>query len=154
MTSFRGILQQTATTLLLALLLTTIVCTSRPTQRACHKPLEEITKGRIIRLTDRRIETGGSDTVRFGHLHSGEIAVMQLWLANETEHPIVLSDYRRNCGCTKLEFDNQPIHAGEAQLLSLTFDSRGEWGWQFKTIDLLLSGMDQPFRLFIEADIE
>lgn len=79
---------------------------------------------------------------------------MQLWLANRTEHPIVLSDYRRSCGCTTLEFDTQPIRTDEAQSVSLTFDSRGEWGWQLKTIDLLFVGTNRPFRLFVEAEIE
>ena len=31
-------------------------------------------KGRIITLTDKILDTGGTDTVRFGRLHSGEIA--------------------------------------------------------------------------------
>ena len=129
-------------------------CTSRSGQQSLRKPVDAIETGRIIRLTDRMFEAGGSDTVRFGHLHTGEIAVMQLWLANQTEHPILLSDYRSSCGCTTLEFDNQPIRAGEAQRVSLTFDSRGEWGWQLKTVELFVSGANRPFRLFVEADIE
>ena len=40
-------------------------------------------KGRIISLTDSILTTGGTDTVRFGRLHSGEIAQLRLWLANE-----------------------------------------------------------------------
>ena len=33
-------------------------------------------KGRIISLTDSILTTGGTDTVRFGRLGSGEIAVL------------------------------------------------------------------------------
>lgn len=150
----RRTLQRAATTLLLLSLLTASACTSRSQQQPVRKPIAELEKGRIIRLTDRILEAGGSDTVRFGHLHSGEIAVMRLWLANRTEHPLVLSDYRRSCGCTTLEFDTQPILADEAQPVSFTFDSRGEWGWQLKTIDLLFIGTNRPFRLFVEAEIE
>ena len=36
-------------------------------------------KGRIISLTDSILTTGGTDTVRFGRLGSGEIAVLRLW---------------------------------------------------------------------------
>lgn len=129
-------------------------CTLRTTQNPIRKPLTEIEKGRIIRLTDRTMETGGSDTVRFGHLRSGEIAVLQLWVANCTARPLVLADYRRSCGCTTLEFDNQPVRPDEAQFVSLTFDSRGERGWQLKTLDLLPAEAGQPFRLFVEADVE
>ena len=93
-------------------------------------------KGRIITLTDKILDTGGTDTVRFGRLHSGEIAQLRLWLANETSGPVVIAKYGRSCGCTTLEYDNQPINAGDAQQVTLTFDARGEWGWQLKTLDV------------------
>ncbi len=146
-----------AATLPIVLLLTASACISHTTQRAEDRLIAELSKNRkssIIHLTDEIIESGGSDTVRFGRLHSGEIAVLSLWLANETEHPIVLSDYRRSCGCTTLEFTAQPIPPNRARQLPLTFDSRGEWGWQLKTIDLLFSGSEHSFRLFIEAEVE
>ena len=65
-------------------------------------------KGRIISLTDSILTTGGTDTVRFGRLGSGEIAVLRLWLANDASRPVAVASYRRSCGCTTLEFDAQP----------------------------------------------
>ena len=111
-------------------------------------------KGRIIALTDSILTTGGTDTVRFGRLGSGEIAQLRLWLANDASRPVAVASYRRSCGCTTLEFDSQPIAPGDAQQVTLTFDSRGEWGWQLKTMDISLAGAQQPLRLFIEADVE
>ena len=61
-------------------------------------------KGRIISLTDSILTTGGTDTVRFGRLGSGEIAVLRLWLANDASRPVAVASYRRSCGCTTLEF--------------------------------------------------
>ena len=111
-------------------------------------------KGRIIALTDSILTAGGTDTVRFGRLHSGEIAQLRLWLANETSGPVVIAKYGRSCGCTTLEYDNQPINAGDAQQVTLTFDARGEWGWQLKTLDITFAGGRKPLRLFIEAEVE
>lgn len=111
-------------------------------------------KGRIITLTDSILTTGGTDTVRFGRLGSGEIAQLRLWLANEAGRPVAVTSYRRSCGCTTLEFDSQPVAPGDAQQVTLTFDSRGEWGWQLKTLDISLAGASHPLRLFIEADVE
>ena len=48
-------------------------------------------KGRIITLTDTILDTGCTDTVRFGRLHSGEIAPLRLWLANETNGPVLIA---------------------------------------------------------------
>ena len=108
-------------------------------------------KGRIISLTDSILTTGGTDTVRLG---SGEIAVLRLWLANDASRPVAVASYRRSCGCTTLEFDSQPIAPGDAQQVTLTFDSRGEWGWQLKTLDIALAGGAKPLRLLVEADVE
>ena len=111
-------------------------------------------KGRIIALTDSILTTGGTDTVRFGRLGSGEIAQLRLWLSNETGRPVAVASYRRSCGCTSLEFESQPVAPGDAQQVTLTFDSRGLWGWQLKTLDISLAGAKQPLRLFVEAEVE
>ena len=111
-------------------------------------------KGRIITLTDTILDTGGTDTVRFGRLGSGEIAVLRLWLANDASRPVAVASYRRSCGCTTLEFDAQPIAPGDARQVTLTFDSRGERGWQLKALDITLAGGQRPLRLFVEADVK
>ena len=129
---------------ILALAALTAACGTRP--RAVER------KGRIISLTDSILTTGGTDTVRFGRLGSGEIAVLRLWLANDASRPV--ASYQRNCGCTTLEFDSQPIAPGDARQVELTFDSRGERGWQLKVLDITLAGAQHPLRLLVEADVE
>ena len=111
-------------------------------------------KGRIIALTDSILTAGGTDTVRFGRLGSGEIAQLRIWLANDASRPVAVASYRRSCGGTSLEFDSQPIAPGDARQVTLTFDSRGEWGWQLKTLDISLAGAQQPLRLLVETDIK
>lgn len=111
-------------------------------------------KGRIITLTDTILDTGGTDTVRFGRLHSGETAVLRLWLANDAVRPVAVTKYERSCGCTTLEYVNQPIKPGEAQQVTLTFDTRGERGLQLKTLDITFAGARKPLRLFVEAEVE
>ena len=123
--------------LLLALAVTTAACGTRQARTG-----ETGRKGRIIAVTDTILDTGGTDTVRFGRMHSGEVAVLRL------------TRYDRNCGCTTLGYDAQPITPGDAQQVSLTFDARGEWGWQLKTLDIAFAGGRKPLRLFIEAEVE
>lgn len=121
-------------------------CGSRPTPAA--------RKGRIIAFTDEMLDAGGTDTVRFGHMRSGEIAIMRLWLENRASRPVAIASYDRSCGCTSLEYDAQPLTPGDAGQITLTFDSRGERGWQLKTLDIRLGGAGKPLRLFVEADVE
>ena len=110
--------------------------------------------GRIIALTDSVLRNGGSDTIRFGHLGSGEIALSRFRIENRTEKPVVVTSYRTSCGCTSLEFDKQPVPPGGTLPVEITFDSRGEHGWQLKSVELLIAGAPTTFRLLVEADID
>ncbi len=134
---------------------TVLVCLMAVCLAACAtKPRPVAQKGQIIAITDSILACGGSDTIRLGSLHSGEIAVVQFALRNETARPFVMLDYGRNCGCATLDYDNQPIAPNGSLPLTLTFDSRGEYGWQLKTLDIKLSGGSRAFRIFVEADVE
>lgn len=110
--------------------------------------------GRNITLTDTMLATGGSDTIRFGRMHSGETAQLQLWLVNDASRAVAITAYERTCGCTTLEFDPQPIAPSSQQPVTLTFDSRGISGWQFKALDITFAGAAHPLRLWIEAEVE
>ena len=70
--------------LLLALAVTTAACGTRQARTG-----ETGRKGRIIAVTDTILDTGGTDTVRFGRMHSGEVAVLRLWIIEaRSHHPI------------------------------------------------------------------
>lgn len=135
--------------LILAVVLLT-ACGGSPHKAVANYPAA----GSIIALSDTTLMAGGTDTIRFGRLYSGEIAVKQLRLRNDTSKPIVILTYRRSCGCTSLEYENQPIVPGQELPATLRFDSRGEYGWQLRTLDIVLAGAKNPLRIFVEADVE
>lgn len=118
------------------------------------KPKEATLYGQKICLKDTMLTLGGSDTVRFGRMHEGEIAEKPLQLVNESSKPMVIRQVERTCGCTTLEFENEPLMPGESRQMTLRFDARGEWGWQLKLLRLYLNESEEPLRLFVEADIE
>ena len=110
--------------------------------------------GQIIAISSQTLTANGSDTVRFGHMHEGETAVLPLLLRNDLTHPVVITSVERTCGCTILEIDNQPIMPGETRPASLTFDARGTWGWQLKLLKIHLAGSNTPLRIIVEAEVE
>lgn len=118
------------------------------------QPRRVPTAGIPLVVTDSVLSAGGSDTLRLGRLHEGEILFRDLRLVNASSAPLLLADYRRSCGCTTLEYDARPLAAGDTTGLRLYFDSRGERGWQFKSVELLFAGRKRPFRLFVEAEVE
>lgn len=108
----------------------------------------------VVAVTDSLLAAGGCDTVRFGRLRPGEIAVKRLWVENRTAHPLLLVSYTRSCGCTTLDYSAEPIAPAVARPLSLTFDSRGERGWQLKLLELRFAGAGRNLRLVVEADVD
>ncbi|MDE7304562.1 MAG: DUF1573 domain-containing protein [Alistipes sp.] len=110
--------------------------------------------GRVVALTDSLLDCGGRDTVRLGRLHSGEVAVSRLQIANHTSRPVVVASFERSCGCVDFAFDAEPLLPGRTRELTLTFDSRGLRGWQFKNLDLFFAGASRPWRIFVDADVE
>ena len=132
----------------LVILLLFVACGSQP------QPKEATPYGQKIILTDSIARLGGADTIRFGRMHEGEIAEKPLQLVNESASPIVIRQVERTCGCTTLEFENQPLMPGEKRQMMLRFDARGEWGWQLKLLKLYLNEGQEPLRLYVEADIE
>lgn len=87
-------------------------------------------------------------------MRSGEIAVKSLRLRNDSQHPVVVVSYTRTCGCTTFNFDSQPIASGSEAAASLTFDSGGLTGWQFKLIEVQLAGATTPLKIYVDAEVE
>lgn len=110
--------------------------------------------GEIIPVTDTILRTGGSDTIRFGRLREGEVAAKRIVLDNRSTRSFVLTSYRVSCQCTELLYENQPVAPGQGLRASVTFDTRGERGWQMKLMKIYFSDSGEPLRLFIEADVE
>lgn len=122
----------------------------------CGSPNGTTTKqtGRIIEITDTTLAAGGSDTVRFGRLHSGETGVKRFRLRNSSSQTLVVARYEVSCQCVTPEFERRPLRPGEETPLSIRFDSRGERGWQMKLLKLYTTQSAEPLRIFVEADVE
>lgn len=133
---------------MMVVLLLFVACGSRP------QPKETTPYGQKLLLSDSIARFGGADTIRFGQMHEGEIAEKPLQLVNEGKTPLVIRTVERTCGCTTLEYENQPLMPGERRQITLRFDARGEWGWQLKLLRLYLNDGQEPLRLYVEADIE
>lgn len=72
--------------------------------------------------------------VKFPKTHEGEILKHTFTVENSGDAPLIISKYEVACPCTKLEFPNHPINPGEKAELKLTFDTKGKYYFQDRTI--------------------
>jgi hypothetical protein len=66
--------------------------------------------------------------VDFGDVKYSECVSRTIVLKNTTNSPIVLLSYETTCRCTWLELPKRAIAPNESGEVTITFDSRGEWG--------------------------
>ncbi len=110
--------------------------------------------GSVIAVSDRLLRTDVSDTLRFGRLHSGETARLEAGFWNCGEEPLVVVKTESSCGCTRLEYENQPIMPGDTLRIAVRFDTSGQRGWLFKVLRVYFAGGERPLRLYVEADVQ
>lgn len=131
----------------LALASTLAACSTKPTAPSGAGNVQ------TIAVTEAVLKYGASDTLRLGRLNSGEKALKTFMLRNDTKNPVVIVRHETSCNCTSFEYERKPILPDSLALIKCTFDTRGEFGWQFKLVKLRLSGADEPLRIFVEAEV-
>lgn len=110
--------------------------------------------GQMVEYSDSLLTAGITDTLHFGRMHSGEIAVKSISVKNSTSEPLVILRHETTCHCATITYSKQPLMPGEQSDIRIEFDSRGAYGWQMKLANFYLAGAGQPLRIFIEAEIE
>ena len=92
---------------------------------SCTQPKTVEHNARTLALTDSLLTAGVADTLKLGHMHSGEMVVKTITLRNDTDEPLVIMRHETTCHCTSMEYDKRPVKPGELIDVKCTFDSRG-----------------------------
>lgn len=103
---------------------------------------------KVFDISDSIINHSLADTISFGKLKEGEIAVKEVGIKNVGDVPLVIVDFKKTCGCVNIEYDKKPIMPSETSNVKFTFDSRGIQGWAYKTI-FMQTSLDAGEHLFI-----
>jgi hypothetical protein len=80
----------------------------------------------------------------FGFVHEGEIVTLQFEFENTGTQPLIISDYKVECGCTVMEKPLKPIMPKEKSLLKITFDTHQKYDRQDRTIEVISNAINSP----------
>lgn len=131
---------------LLALVLFAMACGQKQQTAADSgvvEELAELVEGRTAEVM-----------VDFGDVEPRSVVSKTISVVNTTDEPIVLLDFETTCRCTTLEFDHRPIGEGESRDITLTFDSRGEWGGIGNFLSVETSNEECALVVWMSAYIE
>ena len=92
--------------------------------------------------------------VDLGNVRYSSTVEETIRLTNLGDSPIVLLDYTTQCRCMWLDFERDVIAVNDSIDITLTFDSRGEWGTVGNYMEITTSVDNAPIVLWIGAEIE
>ena len=93
------------------------------------------------------------ETVKFDKTAEGVLLEHYYVITNVGDAPLIISEYRVSCPCTKLELPKAPILAGESFRLKLTFDTNGKYYQQDRAIYLQTNADKRPFKLRMKVNV-
>lgn len=75
-------------------------------------------------------------------------------VTNTGDAPLIISDYKVACTCTKLTLPERPIAPGETVGLEVTFDTKGKYYFQDRIIYLQTNTKSKEEKLRIKVNVE
>ncbi|MEG1606718.1 MAG: DUF1573 domain-containing protein [Mucinivorans sp.] len=101
------------------------------------KPIAPTDRGMVLVMPEKGKRQVKVDTIYFGRINEGEIIKAHFTVVNHRVEPLVITDIITGCGCTTVDYDPAPIATHEERTFEVRFDSKGRYGTQYKTIEVL-----------------
>lgn len=74
---------------------------------------------------------------KFPDTKQGELVTHDYMITNTGDEPLIISDYKVGCTCTKAVLPAEPIQPGDTFALNVSFDTSDKYYFQDRTIILV-----------------
>ncbi len=89
----------------------------------------------------------------FGKILQGEVVSYTFHFVNSGNAPLIITGVDKSCGCTASDFPREPIAPGEGGDIKITYDSKGHFGFQSKTLVVNANTMPARTTLRVKAEV-
>lgn len=93
-------------------------------------------------------------SVRLPKTKEGEVLKFEYHFTNTGDQPLIISEIKVQCSCTKFEFPKEPIKPGEKGTIKVTFDTKDKIGYQDRTLDLYANTKKNPFKIRFKVMVD
>ncbi len=69
------------------------------------------------------------EVLRLGRVKEGEILNFEFPFTNSGTEPLLITDIKVACACTKFEYPKSPIAPGERAIIKVSFDTKNKIGY-------------------------
>lgn len=86
-------------------------------------------------------------TIKLPKTKEGEVVQFEYTFMNHGKAPLIISEIKVQCSCTKFEFPKDPIPPNGSGVIKVTFDTKGKIGYQDRTLDVYSNAENSPYTL-------
>ena len=90
----------------------------------------------------------------FGTITQGEVIKHIFKYKNTGDKPLVIKDVHTSCGCTVADYSKEPVAPGDEGFISVTFDSFGKTGEQYKNVTIVMNTNPPKKNLVITGKVK
>lgn len=90
----------------------------------------------------------------FGDVSQGESIRYSFKFKNEGKSDLLIFSAKAGCGCTVASFPKEPIKPGGEDFVDVTFDSKGMFGFQNKSVTITSNAQPNTTILYIKANVK
>ena len=141
-------------TALVALVLFVVACGAKQTKSSAEDVACDMAAEPVVLEAELAEGYTAEVIAEFGVVEARSVVEMPIRVKNNTDEPIVLLDYSTTCRCTTLALPRTAIEAGGESEVTLTFDSRGEWGGVGNFLEVETSNPECGFVVWMAAMVE
>ena len=89
----------------------------------------------------------------FGKILQGEVVSYTFHFTNTGNAPLIISGIDKSCGCTTGDFPRHPVNPGEGGEIKITYDSKGHFGFQSRTVVVNANTVPSQTTLRVKAEV-
>jgi hypothetical protein len=84
------------------------------------------------------------EVIKFEKVKSDTVLEFVYKFRNIGSEPLVISEIRVTCGCTKPEYPQHPIPPGKEETIKVSFDTKNKFGYQDRTLEIYSNAKKSP----------
>ncbi len=94
------------------------------------------------------------EVLKFGKVKEGEVLNFEYPFINSGTEPLLISDIKVACTCTKIEYPKSPVAPGEKAIIKVSFDTKNKIGYQDRTLEIFSNAKKSPKIIRFKVDVE
>lgn len=85
---------------------------------------------------------------------AGEVISFEYNFTNSGNEPLIITDIKVTCPCTKFTFPKEPILPNQSGTISVTFDTKGKIGYQDRVLDIYSNAKESSYTVRFKCVVD